>query len=275
MALPDKSFVLKIHALMQADGRFFLDNDALQANDTFLIRRFRPALSGTLFSIVDYRLLPEFAGTVHDPGRVRRSAPAGMAAAAHRQIQGADRPGALAGRRRPAACSSAALDQNLSSTRDIGVQLWGDVAGGIVHYVIGVFNGAPEAIRSPTPTSITPRISMGRLFFHPFRPESLQGLRQPRLRALGGHRQPQGAAAHRDRGGCRPGLAPFRTAGQNTFFQYLAPATDTTGALTTFTHERSTTPQPAALLLLRLVRPAGRVPVAEAGRAEGERHHPS
>ena len=26
----------------------------------------------------------------------------------------------------------------------------------------------------------------------------------------------------------------------NTFFQYLAPATDTTGALTTFTHERST-----------------------------------
>ena len=36
------------------------------------------------------------------------------------------------------------------------------------------------------------------------------------------------------------GLSPYRTAGQNTFFQYLAPATDTTGALTTFAHERST-----------------------------------
>jgi phosphate-selective porin OprO/OprP len=36
------------------------------------------------------------------------------------------------------------------------------------------------------------------------------------------------------------GLSQFRTAGQNRFFQYLAPASDTTGAQTVFTHERAT-----------------------------------
>ena len=36
------------------------------------------------------------------------------------------------------------------------------------------------------------------------------------------------------------GLSPFRTSGQVTFFQYLAPATDTTGAGTAFAHERAT-----------------------------------
>jgi phosphate-selective porin OprO/OprP len=56
--------VLKIRGLLQADGRFFAKSETLQANDTFLIRRFRPAIEGTLFSIVDYRLIPEFAGTV-------------------------------------------------------------------------------------------------------------------------------------------------------------------------------------------------------------------
>jgi phosphate-selective porin OprO/OprP len=158
MGLPDKSYVLKIQALMQADSRYFLDNDALQANDTFLIRRFRPSLSGTLFSIADYRLLPEFAGTVtildayvdlHPREWLRLrigkyKAPIGL----ERLQNDADLPVLERG-----------LDQNLTSTRDIGVQLWGDIAGGIVHYVVGVFNGASETNQSTTPTSITRSIS--------------------------------------------------------------------------------------------------------------------
>ena len=268
MALPDKSYVLKIHALMQADGRFFFDNDALQANDTFLIRRFRPALSGTLFSIVDYRLLPELAGTVtildayvdlHPREWLRLrigkyKAPIGL----ERLQSDADLPLLERG-----------LDQNLTSTRDIGVQLWGDVAGGIVHYVIGVFNGAPESNSVDNADINHAKHLMGRLFFQPFKAESLRGFGNLGfgLSVGTGNRKgrlPTATAA------AVTGLAPYRTAGMNTFFQYLAPATDTTGALTTFAHERSTTHQPAALLLLRLVRAAGGVPVAQAGRAEGE-----
>ena len=64
LALPDRSYVLKIRGLLQTDGRFFFDDQALQANNTFLIRRFRPSLDGTLFGLVDFRMVPEFAGTV-------------------------------------------------------------------------------------------------------------------------------------------------------------------------------------------------------------------
>ena len=63
MGLPDKSYVLKIRGLLQTDGRFFFDDQTLQANNTFLIRRFRPTLEGTLFSLVDFKMTPEFASS--------------------------------------------------------------------------------------------------------------------------------------------------------------------------------------------------------------------
>jgi phosphate-selective porin OprO/OprP len=245
LALPDKSYVLRIRALMQADGRFFFKNDALQANDGFLIRRFRPSLEGTLFSLVDYRLLPEFAGTVqildayadiHPREWLRLrvgkfKAPIGL----ERLQSDADLPLLERG-----------LDQNLSSSRDIGIQLWGDIAGGIVHYSVGIFNGSVDSSSADNNDISHAKDFMGRVFFHPFRTEALSdfgnlgigvaagtGNRKGRLpTAVAGLPIPTVAA--------QTGLAPFRTAGQNTFFSYLAPATDTTGALTTFTHERST-----------------------------------
>ena len=36
------------------------------------------------------------------------------------------------------------LDQNLTPQREVGVQLWGDIAGGIVRYEVGLFNGTPD-----------------------------------------------------------------------------------------------------------------------------------
>src|SRR5688572_30913958 len=52
----DTNFVLKVRGYVQADGRFFPD-DAVTgtANDTFLMRRVRPILEGTMFEKFDYR----------------------------------------------------------------------------------------------------------------------------------------------------------------------------------------------------------------------------
>ena len=36
------------------------------------------------------------------------------------------------------------LTANLSPTRDVGVQLFGDVLAGMIHYALGVFNGAVD-----------------------------------------------------------------------------------------------------------------------------------
>jgi phosphate-selective porin OprO/OprP len=237
MGLPDRSYVLKVRGLLQTDGRFFFDDQTLQANNTFLVRRFRPTLEGTLFSIVDFKMTPEFAGTVQildayidvHPWpwlRVRAGqmkGPVGL----ERLQSDADLP-----------LLERALTQNLSSQRDVGVQLWGDIAGGIVHYVAGVYNGAPDTTANPTDINYAKDIG-GRLFFRPFQTDGLRdfGKLGVGLSVQTGNRKgrlPTSTAA------AQTGLAAYKTAGTNTFFQYLAPSTDTTGALTTFTHERAT-----------------------------------
>jgi len=247
LSLPDKSFVLKIRGLLQADGRFFAKSETLQANDTFLIRRFRPAIEGTLFSIVDYRLIPEFAGTVqildayvdlHPREWLRlrvgkMKAPIGL----ERLQSDADLP-----------LLERALDQNLSSQRDVGVQLWGDVAGGIVQYTIGIFNGAADTTGADTDLNHAKDIQ-GRLFVQPFKTEALSEFGNLGVGVGVGTGNRKGAAdpATGLRTPLAPfqtGLAPFRTSGQRTFFQYLAPSTDTTGAATVFTHERATRVNP-------------------------------
>jgi phosphate-selective porin OprO/OprP len=244
LALPDKSFLLKVRALVQADGRFFAKSDTLQANDTFLVRRFRPALDGTLFSFADFRLVPEFAGTVqildayvdlHPRGWIRLRAGKYKAPIGLERLQSdADLP-----------LLERALDQNLSSQRDVGVQLWGDLAGGIVQYTVGIFNGAADTTSADTDLNHA-KDFQGRLFFQPFKIESLSnygnlgvgiaagtGNRKGRLpTAVSGLPIPSVPA--------QTGMAPFRTSGQNTFFQYLAPSTDTTGVSTVFAHERAT-----------------------------------
>ncbi len=236
LKLPDGSYALRLRALVQADGRGFFDDDALQATDTFLIRRFRPSLEGTLFGLVDYRLLPELAGTVQlldaytdiHPWawlrvRVGRfKGPIGL----ERLQSDADLP-----------LLERALDSNLSSVRELGVQLWGDVAGGVAQYAVALFNGSVDGANADTDFNHAKDLA-ARLFFQPLRIAAL---------ADGGSLGIGIAASFGNRKGKLPttsagvtsvvtGLPSFRSAGQNTFFQYLAP-TDTTGASTVFTHQ--------------------------------------
>jgi phosphate-selective porin OprO/OprP len=243
LRLPDNSFVLRIRGLVQGDGRFFLDNEVLQATDTFLVRKLRPTLEGTLFGLIDFRLTPELAGTpsildgyvdLHpwDWLRLRvgkMKAPVGL-----ERLQGdADR-----------VFLEQALIANLSSQRDVGIQLWGDIAGGLVHYVAGIFNGAADTTGADVDINHA-KDFQGRLFFHPFRIEALKdfGNLGIGVSAATGNRKGAADPATRLTTPLSPfqtGLSPFRTAGQNRFFQYLAPASDTTGAQTVFAHERAT-----------------------------------
>lgn len=242
--VPDSFFLLRIRGLLQGDGRFFVNDDVAEANDTFLVRRFRPSLDGTLFGFADFRFVPELAGTpqVLD-GYVdlrpfpwlrlrvgKFKAPIGL----ERLQSDADLP-----------IIERALDQNLSSQRDVGVTLWGDVAGGLFNYTLGIVNGAADTTSADTDLNHA-KDFVARVFFQPFKAEALRdfgvlgigfaaqtGNRKGRLpTAVSGLPIPSVAA--------QTGLSGFRTAGQNTFFSYYAPATDTTGALTTFAHERAT-----------------------------------
>ena len=241
----DGSYVLRLRGLLQLDGRFFAHDDALEANDTFLVRRFRPALEGTLFSLADFRFVPEFAGTVQildayldlhpRPWLRLRVGKLKIPVGLERLQSDSDLP-----------IVERALDQNLSPQRDVGVLLWGEVAGGVVQYIAGVVNGTADTTAGDTDLDHA-KDFVGRLFFQPFASPAYRelgalgfglaaqtGNRKGRLpTAVTGLVVPSVPA--------QTGLAPsFKTFGQNTFFSYFAPATDTTGASTTFTHARTT-----------------------------------
>src|SRR5579862_7954958 len=50
-------FQLRLRGVVQADGRAYLDEPSPQPVDTFLIRRARPIIEGTVADLVDFRLL--------------------------------------------------------------------------------------------------------------------------------------------------------------------------------------------------------------------------
>ena len=68
-----------------------------------------------------------------------------------------------------------ALDANLSAQRDIGVELRGDVIGGVIRYSIGFFNGAADN-GSPDMDVDHAKTLAGRLFLQPFALPSLKPL---------------------------------------------------------------------------------------------------
>ena len=240
----DDAYALRLGAQVQVDGRFFPTDSATTSNDTFFIRRFRPSIQGTLFSIADYRFLPDFAGgslqimdgylDLHPLESVRLRFGKYKGTLGLERLQNdADLP-----------LFERGLDQNLSSIREIGVQIWGDFGGGLVTYAAGIVNGAPDNSNPDTDTNHAKDVQ-GRLFFQPFKAEGRKtfgrlgigvaastGNRKGRLPvAVSGSPVPTTPAV--------TGLGSYKTAGQNTFFAYYAPSTDTTGAQTTFAHERA------------------------------------
>ena len=106
------------------------------------------------------------------------------------------------------------LPTQLVPNRDIGVQLHGDVAGGLVSYQIGVLNGVPDG--QSVDTNDDERFDLvGRIFTQPFKPSGI-----PVLRGLG----VGGAVTRGEREGSAevPQIAPLRTAGGSNIFAYAS-----------------------------------------------------
>ena len=225
----DAAYQLRIHGLLQADSRWFLGDTSLSDRlDTFLLRRFRPAIDGTLFGIADFRFVPDFAGgqavifdgyaDIHPTPYLRLRAGKFKAPLGIERLQSdADLP-----------IIERALTQYLTPNRDIGLALWGDIAGGIANYNIGVYNGGFDNSNVDVDSNHAKDV-VARLLIQPFKAEPLKA-----LGSLGLHI----AVSQGDRRGlpATPLLGSYKTSGQNTFFQYLAPPNDTDGTKTAFAY---------------------------------------
>jgi phosphate-selective porin OprO/OprP len=220
------AFALKLKLTLQADNRKFLNDD--RSKDSLLVRRARPIVDGTVLGLVDFRIMPDFAGgqaalydasiDVHPFAWLRLRAGKFKAPVGLERLQGdPDLP-----------FMERAYTANLSSVRDVGAQLWGDVAGGVVSYAIGVFNGAPDNANPDIDTGAQKDV-IARLFFQPFK---APGLEKAGNLGIG----IAGSTGRRDGSATSTQLTALRTVGQQTLFSYLASTADPTA--TTFARGR-------------------------------------
>jgi phosphate-selective porin OprO/OprP len=212
----DGEYELRFRALVQGDGRFFFDDEAPAFNETFVLRRLRPTLEGSLGKLVGFRLTPEFAGssaTIVDAYVDLRFHPAATLRVGKQKgpvgLERLQSGGSLMQIER-------AFPTELVPNRDIGVSLQGEVLSSRLTYALGVFNGVADG-RDARATDVDDRKELeGRIFIEPFRsdPGFFQNLG---LGISGSTGEKEGTSV-----GTEGVLPQYRTPGQNTFFQYVA-----------------------------------------------------
>lgn len=208
LSSPDGDFVLKIRGIIQADGRFFLQ-DQPAAVDTFTMRRVRPIFEGTVFTIFDFRFTPDFGGgttVIQDAYLDARFQPAAKV-----RFGKAKAPFGL--ERLQSAADIEFVERSLATflvpNRDLGIQLFGDLAGGKVSYAAAIMNGVVDGGSSDTDVG-NGKDFVGRIFVQP-----MNGL------GVG-----VSVSTGDEKGNLlNPALPNYKTSGQQTFFRYRASTT--------------------------------------------------
>jgi phosphate-selective porin OprO/OprP len=211
----DGNFVLRLRGYAQADGRFYLDNKANYGTDTFLMRRVRPILEGTVYRDFDFRIMPDFGNGASSTTLLQDAwvewhywpwlkiragkykPPVGL-----EQLQ-QDTWTMFAER---------GLPSDLVPQRDVGLQVSGDLFGGVVTYAAGVFNGVVDNGIADLDTS-PPKDGDGRIFVQPFKTTDIDPLKGFGVGVGGtiGDQQPSSTTTN---------LPTYKTTGQNAFFTY-------------------------------------------------------
>ncbi len=161
------NYRLQLGLLLHADGRFALADESEQYVDNFVVRRFRPYLRGRLGRHFEFFMNPDFAGgtlTVQDAYVDTIFAPA------FRIRAGKGKTPFGFERLQPAAnmlFMERAFPTALAPNRDIGVQVLGDLSGGVVSYLAGVMNGVADGASADVETNDGKDLS-GRLVLRPF-----------------------------------------------------------------------------------------------------------
>jgi phosphate-selective porin OprO and OprP len=205
---------LQIGALVQADGRFAAEDENEAVNDTFAMRRIRPYLRGRILRRFEFYVVPDFGNgtvvvqdayldTIFSPAfRIRAGkgkAPFGM-----ERLHSASNLLFI----------ERATPTSLAPNRDVGVQVLGDVRGGIFSYLAGVMNGVADGGSGDLDTNDGKDVS-ARLIFRPFTRQIASPLRGFGVAVAGNTGRQTGAAA----------LPAFRTQIlQQPYFSYAAGA---------------------------------------------------
>jgi phosphate-selective porin OprO/OprP len=225
----DGAFQLKLRGLVQFDGRRVFDatDPTIPDKDTFIARRIRPIFDGTILGLVDFRISPDFGNNAtvltdayldaHPKPWLRLRAGKFKGPVGLERLQ-ADNNVVLIER---------SLDSNLSSQREVGVQLWGDIASGFLRYELGVYNGVPDGTLLDTDIDHS-KTYAGRIFLRPFQLGDLKSFGDLGLGIAVSTGTEKGNSALVNGAASNTWLPSFRTAGQNTIYSYVSSTTDVT-----------------------------------------------
>src|SRR5437016_592703 len=165
----DDAFGIQLKGVLQIDSRTFFGDAGIAGNDSFLLRRARPILQGTVFRDFDFQFVPDFGGSSpqifdayinykYNPALQLRAGkfktPVGL-----EQLQ-SDQDVMFNERGLPTA---------LVPNRDMGFMLHGEVLDGTISYAAGIFNGVGDGRNTSNVDFEDDKSFAGRLFFEPFK----------------------------------------------------------------------------------------------------------
>lgn len=210
---------LYIGGISQFDGRFFVDDNPDPGSDQFYFQTLRIDVRGTVFDHYDFRFLPDFAGgklVVQDAYVDVRYSDAIKVRFGKTKV-----PFGLERLQNETATTFAqrGLPNNLVPNRDLGVEIFGELAGGTFAYQLGIFNGVADG-GSGDGDATNAKEGAARAFVRPWAQSNIWWLAN-----LG-----VGAAAtygDKDANITQPDTPQWKTQGQTTIFQYIVGKTDT------------------------------------------------
>jgi phosphate-selective porin OprO/OprP len=225
-ASADGSNVIRFRGNLAVDGRWFMDHGTPESDDTFLLRKVRPYIEGTIDNDYDFRFMPDFGGgktIILDAFLTARILP-------WLAVQAGKFKGPIGLERlQPDQYNNfmeLALPSDLVPNRDLGIELGGDILGGTFGYAIGEFDGVTDG--NSTDANSNPdadsndgkKDTEGRLFTQPFVNSGIYALRGLGVGIAGTYVETVGSATNTL-------LPSYKTTGQNTFFSYRSGTTGT------------------------------------------------
>ena len=201
------------------DSRTFFSDTPVKSNDGILLRRARPIFQGTLYHDFDFVFVPDFGGStvqIFDAYGNYRYAPwLQLRFGKFKTPVGLEQLQADVN----TSFNERSLVTDLVPNRDVGVQLWGDIAGGVVSYAAGIFNGVGDT-RNSANAAFQNRVEIaGRLFAQPFKNTDITALQGLGFGIAGTteHDYTNATSLASTTGGT---LAGYTTDGQQQFFAY-------------------------------------------------------
>jgi phosphate-selective porin OprO and OprP len=218
VATADGANEFQLGTLIELDGRFGLDDPLHDVNDTFVMRRVRPIFQGRAAKFFEFRVMPDFGNgqTVLFDAYfdVRFSRTFRVRLGKDKTPLGLEQLYSDYALLLP----ERTLVTNLVPNRDVGVQIQGEIAGGVLSYIAGVFNGIPDGTNGDVDAD-THKDVAGRVTMRPFA--------RANQRVMKGF----GIAVGATRGEENGPLPSYRSTAQQTFFSY-APNAVADGART-------------------------------------------